>query len=174
VAISESRLVLTPLDKTHDRATFTCGEVGLDRYIRFYAGQDKKRNLTACHILSDLSAPSRILGYFTLSSYSVDLGQLPDELITGIPGYPVVPAVLLGRLAIASDCQGDGLGELLLMRAFDYVLLYTTKIAARFLVVDALDEQATAFYQKYGFQPLPSRPLTLLLPIDTVQAAFSG
>jgi len=167
-------LALTPLGRDHDRMAFTCGEASLDKYIHNYAGQDRKRDLSACHVLSDFDAPSRILGYLTLSSYSVDLGELPGNLAKGIPGYPVVPAVLLGRLAVALDCQGTGLGELLLMRAFDFVLRYTTRIAARFIVVDALDEQAANFYKKYGFQPLSSRPLTLLLPIDTIRAAFAG
>ena len=79
--ISKSRLILTALDKTHDRATFTCGEASLDKYIQLYAGQDKKRNLTACHVLCDPDAPSGILGYFTLSSYSVDLGRSEERRV---------------------------------------------------------------------------------------------
>ena len=165
--------ILRPLGGIHNRAEFTCGDVRLDRYIQHYAGQDKKRDLAACHVLTRVKESSRILGYFTLSSYSVDMGELPGDLTKGLPGYPEVPAVLLGRLAVASNYQGNGLGEVLLLHAFDYVLMYTNKIAARLLVVDARNQRAAGFYNKYGFKPLPTRELTLVLPIDTIRAAFN-
>ena len=50
-----------------------------------------------------------IAGYYTLSSTSVQLAELPAETVRKLPRYPLVPATLLGRLAVDRRQQGRGL-----------------------------------------------------------------
>jgi hypothetical protein len=104
---------VVPLDASHDRASFHSGVPGLDRYIHHQAGQDAKRKVAAPFVM--VASSGAILGYYTLSAYSIQLGVLPDPIARRLPRYPLLPATLLGRLAIGSGCRGQNLGRFLLM-----------------------------------------------------------
>jgi hypothetical protein len=55
--------------------------------------------------------------YYSLSATSFEKDELPPALAIRLPLYPL-PAAILGRLAIDRTCQGQGLGETLLLDAF--------------------------------------------------------
>lgn len=167
-----------PLGGHHDRVAFTCGVGVLDDYLRRQAGQDQLRKFSACHVAVDAAAPAgtptAVLGYYTLSSYGIRPGALPANITRRLPRYPVVPAALLGRLAVASSHRGMGLGEHLLIDALARVLRLSKDIAIHAIVVDALDSTAADFYASYCFQRLPGEPLRLFRPLATVARASSG
>lgn len=172
--MAESRVLFNEalLDtKVHDRERFTCGKEPLDRYIRAQAGQDVKRGLAVVHVMVPSGEPSRIAGYYTLSSMAVELTGLPPKTAKGVP-YSEVPCFLIGRLAVATEFQGSGLGKHLLSAALHKCRdVATNYVAGRIIVVDALDEDAAAFYQKYGFAPLQATkgyPTRLMLPIESL------
>ena len=156
-----------PLGSQHDRAAFHCGTESLDRYIHKQAGQDLRRHLVVPYMMVDPSA-HRIAGYYTLTNYSIDAGELPKELTRRIR-YPEVPATLIGRLAVDLNYQGQGLGGLLLMDALTRSLRNSTFVASLAVVVDAIDEAAINFYQHYDFIPFPNHPDRLYLPMDTIK-----
>src|SRR5271154_6903840 len=106
------RIVL--LDEQHDRSSFTCGVESLDRYLKTQAGQDVRRKANAVFVLSDVGEPARILGYYTLCAMAISQGDVPEAARKHIPRYPLVSATLIGRLAVAKDRQGQGLGAVLL------------------------------------------------------------
>jgi predicted GNAT family N-acyltransferase len=87
-----------------------------------------------------------------------------------LPRYPVVPATLMGRLAVHQNRQGQGLGELLLFDAFSRTL--RSDIASYAFVVDAKDDAAQAFYQRYDFMPLASGGRRLFLPLAEIAMLF--
>jgi len=89
---------------------------------------------------------------------------LPTGIAKRLPHYPV-PAVVIGRLAVARAFQGRGLGETLLLDAIGRVVRASTTIAAYAVVVDAKNDTARAFYERYGFRPFPSTPRRLFLPL---------
>jgi predicted N-acetyltransferase YhbS len=76
--------------------------------------------------------------------------------------------VLLGRLAVAKSHQGQGLGSTLLADALQRIVQASQVMAVYAVIVDALNDRATAFYKQFGFIPLPSQPLKLFLPMDSV------
>src|ERR1700688_4955717 len=88
--------VIEPLRNDHDRSDFSCGNVSLDRYLKEQAGQDLRRACAACFILAPKRGDASILGYYTLSSYGIDVGELPAGVAKKLPRYPLVPATLLG------------------------------------------------------------------------------
>ena len=88
-----------------------------------------------------------------------------------MPKYPV-PVVLLGRLAVAKSHQNKGLGSLLLTDSLQRVLQASQVMAVYAVVVDALNDRAAEFYQQFGFIPMPSQPLKLFLPIESVATLF--
>ena len=76
--------------------------------------------------------------------------------------------VLLGRLAIAESHQGKGLGSILLADALQRIVQASQVMAVYAVVVDALNDRAADFYRQFGFIPLPSQPLKLFLPMNSV------
>jgi len=169
---------IEPLDRHHDRVSFSCGVEVLDEYLRRQAAQDQLRKFSACHVAVDGTAPAGtptgVLGYYTLSTYGIRPGELPADTTRRLPRYPVVPAALLGRLAVASSHRGTGLGEHLLIDALQRVLWLSGDIAIHAIVVDALDATAAGFYASYGFEPFAAEPLRLFRPLASVARAFSA
>lgn len=146
------------LNKNHQRTFFTCGEDGLDRYLKEQASQDVKRYYSSVVVVVEREG-DEILGYYTLSANSIPLNLLPTVVQHRLPRYDTVPAVLLGRLAVASKMQGKGLGEGLLGNAVERSCKYEAAWAV-FLVMAKHDKAAT-FYKQYGFNELETDPLML-------------
>ncbi len=120
-----------------------------------------------------LTPDSKIIaGFYTLSQYSVDLGAIPQDIARTLPKYPIVPATLIGRLAVSALFRGQGLGELLLMDALHRSLMLSRQVAAASVIVDAKDDQAVKFYRKYGFLELPNVKGRLFLPMTTIEQLF--
>jgi ribosomal protein S18 acetylase RimI-like enzyme len=159
-----------PLGAQHDRASFSCGVEPLDNYLKKQARQDIKKRVAAVFVLTP--DDKTIGGYYTLSQFSVDLGILPQETARRLPKYPVVPATLIGRLAVNASFRGQGIGELLLMDAFRRSLTLSKQIASAAVIVDAKDDRAMSFYRKYGFLELSRIPGRLFLPMATVEQLF--
>lgn len=170
--MSTVRYQFEPLGRHHDRAAFSCGAPELDHYLQRQASQDMRRNVAAVFVLQDLEE-GRLAGYYTLSATAIGLTELPDELARRLPRYPDLPAVLLGRLALDTRYQGQGLGEMLLMDALARTLTHSQQIAALAVIVDAKDEAAERFYRRYGFEQLVDQPRRLFLPMQTIATVLA-
>jgi GNAT superfamily N-acetyltransferase len=162
-----SNLVIEPLDSGHDRTGFRCGVVSLDDYIRKQARQDMKRRISRVFVATDERHPSLILGYYTLSTLAIDISDLPHALARKLPRHPL-PAALIGRLAVSQDAQGNGVGKMLLIDALKRTLAVSGEIAIYAMIVDAIDEHAQRFYEKFGFISLSSGSSRLFLPLKSV------
>jgi GNAT superfamily N-acetyltransferase len=157
-------LKIEPLGSNHDRAAFSCGEPSLDAYIQRQASQDVRRRVAQVFIAVG-GQPDIIVGYYTLGAASFEKKDLPDALARKLPHYPV-PAAMLGRLAVHRDHQGRGLGEFLLVDAVHRVLRASTALAIYAVIVDAIDERAVSFYERYQFRRFPDMPRRLFVPLD--------
>ena len=166
-SVDEPPPVVEPLAAHHDRASFTCGEPALDVYIRRQASQDVRRRVAQVFVaLGDV--PGSIAGYYTLSAASFQKSRLPQALAKRLPHYPV-PAVVLGRLAVDRTRQGRGLGEALLLDAIRRVVRAGTTIAVYAMIVDAKNDRAQAFYERYGFRAFADEQRRLFLPLETFE-----
>jgi len=154
-----------PLDTVrHDRSRFGSGSAVLDRYLREQVSQDIRRRVATCFVAVDDDA--RIAGYYTLSTASVPLLELPESIRRKLLRYNSVPAIRMGRLAVDATFQGQGLGAALLINALKRAA--QSDIASAIFFVDAKDEQAVTFYKKYGFTTFTDTPSGLFLPLSTV------
>jgi len=148
----------------HDREGFDCGVPTLNEYLQRYAEQHRRKGISAAYVLVDSAAVSIVLGYYTLSAAAVDVAQLADAERRRLPRYPV-PCFRMGRLACRIVRRGSGLGKLLAGCAVDRCLKARGQVAAYALIVDAKDEAARRFYERFGFRRLMDRDLTLYLPL---------
>ena len=155
-----------PLDKEHDRKSFHCGEPSLDEYLHRYARQDIRRRINRVFVADEADEPRRIVAFYSLSAGSLGAEALPDAYRRRLPRYPV-PVVFLGRLAVATSHQGQGVGAVLLADALRRVAGASRVMAVYAVVVEVLDDRAADFYRKFGFIALPSRPKTLFLPLES-------
>lgn len=162
-------IVITPLDRTkHDRAAFTCGKESLDTYLQQTVRQDAKRRVAVAFVAT-YENDFEVLGYYTLSQSSVILNDLPRAQQAKLPKYPAVPVTLLGRLAVHSKMQGTGLGTRMIGDACRRALGVASEVASAGVLVDAIDDEAVRFYERFGFEPFQSNPTRLFLPMKTIQ-----
>jgi GNAT superfamily N-acetyltransferase len=155
------------LTSAHDRKSFSSGVELLDRYLRDLATQDIKRRVSNCFVALDDA--DVIAGYYTFAAASFPLSELTDDIMKRLPRYALLPAGLIGRLAVDRRFQGRRLGGALIMDA-----AARAEPAIFALIVDAKDEEAVAFYQHYGFLRFASKPMSLFLPIATALQALSA
>jgi GNAT superfamily N-acetyltransferase len=146
----------------HDRGGFDCGVPELNNYLRRFAEQHRRKGISTPFVLVDVDTPHEILGYYCLSAAQVDATELGESARRKLPRYPV-PCFRLGRLAVHKRLRGQGIGKLLLACAIDRCLKARSDVAAYALIVDAKDENAKQFYERYGFAVLVSAPMTLYL-----------
>lgn len=156
-----------PLGKRHNRAAFSCGNDELDRYFRERATQDEKRHVARSYVIVEV-ATGIVAGYYSIAATSIDLSALPSDLARRLPRYPVVPAILLGRLARDLRFRGRGVGELLLVNALQRCHRIAGELGAMAIVVDAIDDSAGTFYERHGFSRFPEQPSRLFLSFGTL------
>jgi len=154
---------IRPFGNTVDTAAFSCGQPALDEYILRYASQDVRRNVARVFMATPEHDPKQLAGFFTLSAGSVSCADLPASLAKTLPRYPV-PVALIGRLAVATDCQGKGLGSILLADVCQKITKASATLAVVGIVVDAKNLTAASFYRHFGFTPLLGQSNRLLLP----------
>jgi ribosomal protein S18 acetylase RimI-like enzyme len=153
----------------HDRRRFSCGVEPLDSYFRERAGQDVKRRVSNCFVLLDGDAA--VAGFYTFAATSLPLTELSEPEKKRLPRYPLMPAALIGRLAIDQGFRGQGLGSALVIDAALRAARSDPAIFA--LIVDAKDEAAVAFYRHLEFRVFESRPQSLFLPVATALQALA-
>lgn len=143
------------LDKKHSLKAFDCGNELLNSYLKNQAGQDVKRKLSACFILTEKQT-NQIQGYYTLSNNSIPLNSFPEPIQKKLPkSYVSIPTSLLGRLAVDINFQRKGIGKILLIDALKRSYEVSKEIGSFAVVVDPIDEEAEKFYAKYDFIKLP-------------------
>lgn len=134
----------------HDRSAFVSGSEALDRYFREQTGQDMRRKIAKCFVA--VTPEAEIAGFYTLTATSIPLEQIASARLKKLERYPLVPAVLLGRLAVAQAHQGKHLGAALVADAL--MRSSRSDIAAHLMVVEAKDENAARFYEHLAFERL--------------------
>lgn len=158
------------LVRGHDRRAFVCGVPALDDWFHTRATQDQRRRVAQVFVALDEQG---IVGFYSLSMFTLALDSLPHSLARKLPKYDAIPAALVGRLARHERVKGAGTGELLLADAVKRVLAASESVAAYAIVVDAKDDGGRQFYASHGFISLPSRPNRLFLLVETAAAALA-
>ena len=153
------------LSKDHDLSAFSSGQPALDQWLVRRALANQISGASRTYVTVHQGA---VLGYYALVAGSIDMLEAPSPTRRNM--RDPIPIVLLGRLAVAEQYQGRGVGAFLLRNAFGRVIQASEVIGIAGIVVHALDEAAKAFYVHYGFIESPSHPMTLMLSIKRANA----
>ena len=150
-----------PLTGSHDRDGFDCGRQELNDWLRQVARQHQDKGLSKTFVATAEEMPDRICGYYAMTLAELENRHLPQAWRKKLPRR--IPGVRLGRLAVDRQYQGKGLGKLLLVDALGRARRIYTEAGGIGLFVDAIDEQAAVYYQRFGFAASPDNPLLLFL-----------
>lgn len=155
-----------PIGSFHVVEPFDCGKEPLNDFLKKYASQNEARSLSRTFVIA--GRDNRVVGYYTLAAAGVAHEKAPLEVKKRLPKYPI-PMILLARLVVDRTVQGQGLGGALLKNAFRKAVLVGETVGARALLVHAKDDEAQAWYKKYGFVESPTDPLHLFLLMETIK-----
>jgi len=170
-SIDVAEWLIDPLGRDHDRASFDCGEPALDEFLKKLARQQQEKHVGRTFV-AVAAGSKRVLGFYTLSAGSIAAQSMPLELRRKIPKYPV-PVARLGRLAVDLSVAGKGVGSALLRDALlRAARIATTEMGIVAVVVDAKNDAAKKFYERYGFIPFPDSPRSLFMMTATILAGL--
>lgn len=162
---------IEPLNQSHQRAEFHCGENALDDFFHCYVNQYEKKHLGRTYVA--LSAENSVLGFYTIATSSLEFQSLPPDLARKLPKHPV-PVILLARLAVDKSARGMGLGAFLLQDALRRSLTLSDHLGVFAVSVEAKDKLAASFYNKFGFKEPVDRPEHMVLSIATIKKSVSS
>lgn len=162
-----------PISKRHNRDAFDCGEEALNEFLRRYARRSHEFGGAKTFVAVKDAVPETVLGFYSLCPASVEYARTPEIVRRGLARYDV-PAFRLARLAVDRSVQGQGLGGQLLLIAGRRCLLAAAEIGGVALLIDAKNERVAQWYAGYGAIPLLDAPLSLLLPLATVETALKA
>ena len=157
----------TPIHADLDLSTFSCGKPLLDQWLQKRAIKNKKAGASRTYVVSK---GRQIIAWYSIAAGAVIRINAPGTISRNMPDP--IPVMVLGRLAVSIDFQGQGFGPALVRDAVKRTLIAADITGIRALMVHALDEAAFEFYQKIGFIPSPSQPLTLFLGIKGIRNAL--
>ena len=160
-----------PIQKTHDREAFDCGDEALNEFLCRYARKSHDLGGAKTFLAIDNRDNKTILGFYSLSPASVAYARTPEAVRRGLARHEV-PGFRLARLAVHRKVQGQGLGSQLLLAAGRRCLLASAEVGGVVLVIDAKNERVAGWYGSFGALPLVDAPLSLLIPLATIKAAL--
>lgn len=160
-----------PIGRHHDRKHFDCGAADLNEYLARYARQNHVSGGAKTFVAVCPAEPARVLGFYSISPGAIEFARVPANLARKVGRYDV-PIFRLGRLAVDRSVQGQGLGGELLLAAGARALSVAAEVGGVALAIDAKDENAVCWYERFGAQPLLDDPLKLVLPLRVIADAI--
>jgi GNAT superfamily N-acetyltransferase len=160
-----------PISKKHDREAFDCGEEALNEFLPRYARKSHELGGAKTFLAKDDADNKVVLGFYSLSPASVSYARTPETIRRGLARHDV-PGFRLARLAVDRRFQGQGIGGQLLLAAARRCLLAAAEVGGVVLVIDARNERVAGWYATFGAVPMLDSPLSLQLPLATIEAAL--
>lgn len=158
-----------PLDARHRLEEFDCGKPALTEWLLRHARQAQGGGSARTFVVCD---GDRVAGYFSLTVGQIDTLEAPERVRRGMGQYPI-SLVILARLAVDLDYQGQGLGFSLLQNAIHRTIAIAEQAGIRALLTHPIDAEAEAFYRRFGFEPTPVRERQLILLLKDARR-FAG
>lgn len=161
-----------PICRHHDRKSFDCGAAELNTYLARFARQNHESGGAKTFVAVSQAQPARVLGYYSISPGAIQFARVPETLTRRLGRYDV-PVFRLGRLAVDLSVRGQGLGGDLLLAAGERALCVAADVGGVALAIDAKDETAARWYERFGALPLLDDPLKLILALSVIADAIN-
>lgn len=167
---------IQPFDpKTQDRAAFSCGVPQIDNYLKLTAKKGSKADVVRIWVAID--AENRIAGFYGINMHAVAIKDMPSAYAKKAMKHGLLPAAFIAMIGVDKKQQGKGIGSALVADALNRIARASEQIGTCVVVLDIFDEgdagavaRRKAYYEAFGFLPLPSQPLRLFMPIATARA----
>lgn len=154
-----------PIRKSHRRQEFDCGDEDLNTFIHRFARQAHEQHVAKTYCAIDNADSDRVLGFYTLTTASKGIHQLPPALTKGLARHDI-GGYKLARIATDLSIAGQGLGGQLLATAALRCLRVSHEVGGHLLYIDAKSNRAAEWYAKFGAVPLADHPLTLVIKLE--------
>jgi GNAT superfamily N-acetyltransferase len=161
------------ITRHHNRRSFDCGVPALNEYLDRYARQNHESGGAKTFVAAPPTTPARVLGYYSISPGSIEFDRVPERLARNLGRYDI-PVFRLGRLAVDRSVQSQGLGGDLLLAAGERALSVAAEVGGVALAIDAKDERAARWYERFGALALLNDPLKLILPLAVIAQAIAA
>jgi GNAT superfamily N-acetyltransferase len=158
------------LTEDHILGQFDCGKPALDDWLKRFAVTNQQNDAARTYVMH---RAGKVVGYYSLSAGSVRREESPVRVAKGLARHPI-GVILLARLAVDRSEHGTGLGKKLLVDALSRAVTAAESIGARAILVHAIDDEAGAFYKKFGFEPSPLAPRQLMLLMKDLRATLKS
>lgn len=155
-----------PITAGHDTTDFDSGTASLDDWLKRRALANQAGGASRTFVVCDAN---RTVGYFALAAGSVAIAEAAGAFRRNMPDP--VPVIVLARLAVHRDWQGQGIGRALFRDAARRVIAASNIVGARGMIVHAISEEARMFYEAVGMRPSPINPMTLMVTMADLRAA---
>ncbi len=162
-----------PIGKHHNRESFDCGETALNEFLQRYAHKSHEMGGAKTFLAIDNAGSKTVLGFYSLSPASISYARTPELVRRGLARQEV-PAFRLARLAVDRSVQGKGLGGQLLLAAGRRCVLAAAEVGGVAILIDAKNDRAARWYESYGVMSLLDTPLSLVIPLSTIEAALKA
>ena len=157
------------LNAKHQLGDFDCGKPALNDWLIRHAMQAQSSgSARTCVVVEG----ARVVGYFSLAVGQADAMDVPDRIRKGMGRYPI-PVVILARLAVSLQDQGKGIGVGMLQEAIRRTIGIADQAGVRALLTHPIDEEASRFYRRFGFESSPIREQQLLLLLKDARKLLS-
>lgn len=153
-----------PLTQRHEVSSFSCGQVTLDDWVKKRALANQGSGAARTYVTCD---NGDVVAYYAIASGAVHIAEASGRFRRNMP--EPIPIALLGRLAVASAYQGQGIGRALFRDAAIRISQAANIIGIRGILVHAISEDARTFYKALGFDPSPVDPMTLMVTLADVR-----
>jgi GNAT superfamily N-acetyltransferase len=161
---------LEPLQRSHPRPQFNCGQRAVNDWLRTKALQHQEKRLSVTQVLLD--GKRTIAGFYTLATGQVDFADLPPDVVRKLPRR-ALPVAIVAWLGVSLDHQGQKLGSLLVAQALRDCHVAGQTFAFVAVILDCVDDRAKSFYQRWDFAELPGNPFRLFLNSQTLTAMMT-
>jgi hypothetical protein len=158
------------LNANHDLSQFSCGKAAMDNWLRRHALANQQLDSSKTFVTCPTSDRQRVGGYYSLTVASVQRENAPATVSEGMPPY-AIPVVVLARLARDEKFANAHLGAALLKDALIRTVRVASEVGIRAMFVDALDDEARGFYERFQFERSPVSEHQLFLPMNRIRAS---
>jgi len=167
--------VIEPFDPArHDRTGFSCGVAAVDNYFKKTANKLAKAGNVKLFVM--VGADQALIGFYAINAHAVSYYDLPARFARARPRHGSIPAAFIAMIGRNQRYRGAGFGADLLVDALRRIVQASDALGIAVVLLDVLDcgdpgrtARRQALYESYGFQPLPSNPTRLFLPINAIR-----